>query len=131
MAIRARMRIWSVRRLALGTVYALGACSRAARHDPGSGELAFSTCADSLSWAHPVLPVPESTTAAPVLLVGTKGDPATPYSGAVALVRAIGPSATLLTASGGGHTAFGRWRCVGDHVTRYLIEVRVPEGQAC
>ena len=79
---------------------------------------------------HPVLPVPESTTAAPVLVVGTQGDPVTPYSGAVALVQAIGPSATLLTASGGGHSAFGRWPCVGDHVTRYLIEVRVPEGQA-
>ena len=80
---------------------------------------------------HPVLPVPESTTAAPVLVVGTQGDPVTPYSGGVALVQAIGPSATLLTVSGGGHTAFGRSPCVAEHVTLYLVELRVPGGQAC
>ena len=51
MGIRARVRIWLVQWLALGTVCALGACSPAARQGPGSGKFAFSACADSLSWA--------------------------------------------------------------------------------
>ncbi|MGE5830981.1 MAG: alpha/beta hydrolase [Micromonosporaceae bacterium] len=55
----------------------------------------------------------------------------TPFSGAAALARVFGPTAILLTVAGGGHTAFGRSSCVAEHVTLYLVEVRVPGGQAC
>jgi pimeloyl-ACP methyl ester carboxylesterase len=75
---------------------------------------------------HQVLPVPTSSTTAALLVVGTRSDPSTPYSGATALARAIGPSAVLLTSSGSGHTAFGRSSCIGDHVVRYLVDRRPP-----
>jgi pimeloyl-ACP methyl ester carboxylesterase len=58
-------------------------------------------------------------------------DPATQYSGGVALARALGPSAKLSTVSGEGHTAFGRSPCVAKQVTLYLVELRVPGGRAC
>jgi pimeloyl-ACP methyl ester carboxylesterase len=81
---------------------------------------------------HQTLPVPESTTKAPLLVVGARNDPSTPYAGAAALARVIGPSAVLLTSSGDGHTSFGRSACVGEHVTRYLVNVAVPPpGTTC
>jgi pimeloyl-ACP methyl ester carboxylesterase len=80
---------------------------------------------------HPVLPIPETITASPVLVIATEADPATPYYGGVALARALGPSANLLTVSGGGHTALERSPCVAQQVTLYLVEIRVPGGHAC
>jgi pimeloyl-ACP methyl ester carboxylesterase len=79
----------------------------------------------------PVLPIPDTVTASPVLVIATEADPSTPHSGGVAIARALGPSANLLTVSGGGHTAFRRSPCVAEHVTLYLVEVRVPGGHAC
>jgi pimeloyl-ACP methyl ester carboxylesterase len=80
---------------------------------------------------HPVLPIPDTVTASPVLVIATEADPSTPPSGGVAIARALGSSANLLTVSGGGRTAFGRSPCVAGHVTRYLVELRVPGGRAC
>jgi len=81
---------------------------------------------------HPTLPAPASATTAPILVVGTRADPSTPFSGAAAMARVIGPSAVLLTSSGAGHTAFGRSPCVGEQVTRYLVDlVRPPQGTVC
>ncbi|MEQ7129384.1 alpha/beta hydrolase [Actinopolymorpha sp. B11F2] len=80
---------------------------------------------------HPVLPIPETITASPVLVIATEADPATSYYGGVALARALGPRANLLTVSGGGHTALERSPCVAQQVTLYLVEVGVPGGQAC
>jgi pimeloyl-ACP methyl ester carboxylesterase len=78
------------------------------------------------------LPVPASVTTAPLLVIGGRADPSTPYSGAAALARSIGASAVLLTFAGAGHTAFGRSPCVGGHVTRYLVDVTVPpQGTVC
>jgi hypothetical protein len=63
-------------------------------------------------WAapHPVLPIPETITASPVLVIATETQ-STPYCGGVAIARARGPSANLPTV--------------------YLVEVRVPGGHAC
>ena len=47
-----------------------------------------------------------STTTAPILVVGTIYDPATPYPWAIALSNQL-PTSTLLTYRGDGHTAFG------------------------
>ncbi|KJS58965.1 alpha/beta hydrolase [Streptomyces rubellomurinus] len=70
--------------------------------------------------------------APPVLVVGTTGDPATPYADAQGLARQF-PAGMLLTYRGPGHTAYGRSNaCVGDAVDGYLVDLRpVPAGTAC
>ena len=68
--------------------------------------------------------------AAPILVVGTTGDPATPYEWAVALADQLA-SAELLTWEGEGHTAYGRGgSCVSDVVEAYLLEGELPAGGA-
>ena len=56
---------------------------------------------------------------APVLVVGTTGDPATPYTGAKELVRRIDGS-RLLTFVSTEHTAYTKNDCINDAVDRYL-----------
>lgn len=70
--------------------------------------------------------------AAPILVIGTTFDPATPYEGALAMVAQLG-NARLLTSDGDGHTAFGRsGPCVDNAVTAYLLQLEVPaEGTVC
>lgn len=66
----------------------------------------------------------------PILVVGTTGDPATPYEWAVALADQLA-SAELLTWEGEGHTAYGRGgECVSDVVETYLLEGELPAGSA-
>lgn len=64
---------------------------------------------------------------APILVVGTTGDPATPYAGAEALVGRIQGSG-LLTFDSTEHTAFGRGvsTCIDDAVTAYLVDGALP-----
>ena len=65
--------------------------------------------------------------AAPILVVGTTGDPATPYEWAVALADQL-DSGVLVTYDGEGHTAYNKSNaCVNDVVERYLIDGTVPE----
>ena len=64
--------------------------------------------------------------AAPILVVGTTGDPATPYRWAEALADQL-ESATLVTYQGEGHTAYGDSVCVGTVVDDYLLTGKVPE----
>ena len=73
-----------------------------------------------------------STTTAPILVVGTTFDPATPYAWAKALTSQLG-TATLLTFRGDGHTAFGgNSRCIDDAVNRYLLTGATPApGTVC
>ena len=68
----------------------------------------------------------------PILVIGTQGDPATPYEWAPALADQLA-SGVLLTWTGEGHTAYGRaGDCIGDAVDGYLIEGIVPEdGLVC
>ena len=70
--------------------------------------------------------------AAPILVVGTTGDPATPYKWSVALAEQL-ESGTLLTWEGEGHTAYGRSNdCVARAVEGYLVDGTVPEdGLTC
>ncbi|MFN8075345.1 MAG: alpha/beta hydrolase [Kineosporiaceae bacterium] len=69
--------------------------------------------------------------AAPSLVLGTTGDPATPYEWAQALAKAI-PS-RLLTREGQGHTGFRRGNsCVDDAVEAYLVAGTLPaDGTRC
>lgn len=75
----------------------------------------------------PVVPAPaHSTTTAPILLVGTKYDPATPYWWAQALHQQL-PTSTLLTYEGDGHTAFSTGStCIDRTITAYLVQGNVP-----
>ncbi|MFF8605474.1 alpha/beta hydrolase [Streptomyces sp. NPDC015346] len=73
-----------------------------------------------------------ATGVAPVLVVGTTGDAATPYEEAESLASQF-PGGMLLTYEGLGHTAYGRSNtCVTQHVDDYLIaRTPVPTGTTC
>ncbi|WP_045698294.1 alpha/beta hydrolase [Streptomyces rubellomurinus] len=70
--------------------------------------------------------------AAPIVVVGTTRDPATPYAWAQALAGQL-ESGRLLTYDGDGHTAYGRRSaCVDTAVNRYLLTGEAPEpGKRC
>jgi pimeloyl-ACP methyl ester carboxylesterase len=70
--------------------------------------------------------------AAPILVVGTTRDPATPYAWARSLASQLS-SGVLLTYNGDGHTAYGRGSdCVDTAVNRYLLQGDVPaDGKRC
>lgn len=68
----------------------------------------------------------DSSTTAPILVVGTRYDPATPYAWAKSLAGQL-PTSRLLTYNGDGHTAFGgQSACIDAAVTRYLIDGTLP-----
>lgn len=67
----------------------------------------------------------------PVLLIGNRHDPATPYSGARSLNRLM-PGSRLLTLEGEGHVATGLSGCIDDAVSHYLVDgVLPPRGAVC
>lgn len=67
---------------------------------------------------------------APILVVGTTGDPATPYVWAKQLAQQL-DNAYLLTFEGEGHTAYPQSQgCVDRTVDRYLLRGIVPENNA-
>jgi pimeloyl-ACP methyl ester carboxylesterase len=64
--------------------------------------------------------------AAPILVIGTTGDPATPYEWAVALADQL-ESGVLVSYDGEGHTAYNKSnQCVNGAVEAYLIDGTVP-----
>jgi hypothetical protein len=70
-------------------------------------------------------PAGAATGSAPIVVIGTLGDPATPYEQAPALAKMLGVG-TLITWKGEGHTAYPKTGCVNDAVNRYLIDLMVP-----
>jgi pimeloyl-ACP methyl ester carboxylesterase len=83
----------------------------------------------------PVEPDPYPTGPAqgapPILVVGTLGDPATPYESTARLADMLGVG-TVLTWEGEGHTAYPETTCISDAVDAYLIDLTVPpEGTSC
>lgn len=92
----------------------------------------------SLSCAHwPVKPTGEphrieAKGAAPIVVVGTTRDPATPYRWAQSLARQLS-SARLLTYEGDGHTAYGRGSaCIDSTINTYLLDGTPPDdGKRC
>ncbi|GLV98574.1 alpha/beta hydrolase [Streptomyces lavendulae] len=70
--------------------------------------------------------------AAPIVVVGTTRDPATPYKWAKALAGQL-DSGTLLTYDGDGHTAYGRGsECIDTAINRYLLQGQPPTpGKRC
>ncbi|UOQ59097.1 alpha/beta hydrolase [Leucobacter rhizosphaerae] len=94
----------------------------------GYGDLA---CA---GWPFPGVEERTAVTAAgsaPILVVGTTGDPATPYRWAESLADQL-ENATLLTYQGEGHTAYGENACINSAVDAYLLEGVMPRsGVTC
>ena len=88
-------------------------------------------CADWQPTRH-VLPPPAATGSAPILVIGTIHDPATPYSGAQHLATAL-TTGVLLTWDGQGHTAYLRGsECIDSAVDAYLVKGTVPAaGTVC
>jgi pimeloyl-ACP methyl ester carboxylesterase len=66
---------------------------------------------------------------APILVIGTTGDPDTPYRDAIALSRIL-ENARLLTFRAEGHAAFDRSQCVAKAVTVYLVALALPQADA-
>lgn len=68
----------------------------------------------------------------PIVVIGTKGDPATPYQSAVNMADQL-ENGVLLTFEGEGHTAYNRsGSCITDAVDAFFIDGTVPEdGLSC
>jgi pimeloyl-ACP methyl ester carboxylesterase len=72
--------------------------------------------------AHPI----EAAGAAPILVLGTTNDPATPYAWAQAMAGQL-ESGVLVTREGEGHTAYAQGNdCIDSTVDDYLIDGTVP-----
>lgn len=74
----------------------------------------------------------EAKGAAPIVVVGTTRDPATPYRWARSLAHQL-TSARLLTYEGDGHTAYGRGSaCIDSAIDTYLLHGTPPaDGKRC
>ncbi|OFI38653.1 alpha/beta hydrolase [Arthrobacter sp. SW1] len=86
-------------------------------------------------WPHKAVGSPgpaEYSGKAPIVVIGTTGDPATPYQWAEAMRKQLG-NAVLLSWEGEGHTAYGRSNsCVADAVDAYFVNGEVPaDGTRC
>ncbi|MFI5753736.1 alpha/beta hydrolase [Streptomyces sp. NPDC051569] len=82
-------------------------------------------------WTHPDVSAPG---AAPILIIGNTGDPATPYAGAKAMAEALGKGVGVeITYRGQGHGAYDSGnRCVQGAVNDYLLRGKVPAaGTVC
>lgn len=78
-------------------------------------------------------PYPTGTAegAPPILVVGTTGDPATPYESTPRLAEMLGVG-VVLTNEGEGHTAYPGSRCIDAAVNAYLVDLTVPDdGTTC
>ncbi len=67
--------------------------------------------------------------AAPILVIGTTGDPATPYQWSVEMAAVLS-SGVLYTVEADGHTAFLSVPCVDDVVIDYLVDLELPDENA-
>jgi pimeloyl-ACP methyl ester carboxylesterase len=61
----------------------------------------------------------------PIVVVGSTGDPVTPYGWAQSLSRQLA-NAVLLTRVGNGHTGYVNSSCIRTQVDRYLITLATP-----
>ncbi|MET9604979.1 alpha/beta hydrolase [Streptomyces sp. NPDC006512] len=65
--------------------------------------------------------------APPMLLIGVRNDPATPYPWTEETARRLG-SAVVVDYEGHGHTGYTHSKCVKQHVDRFLETGRLPGG---
>ncbi len=65
--------------------------------------------------------------APPILVIGTVGDPATPFGNAVAVAEAL-ERGVLVTHEGEGHTIYGNGNgCIDELVSSFLVDGIVPD----
>jgi TAP-like protein len=85
-------------------------------------------------WPVPAATEPHPITArgsAPILVVGTTHDTATPYEWARSTARHL-DAGRLLTRQGTGHVAYSRSMCVTEAVDSYFVDgVLPPAGKVC
>jgi pimeloyl-ACP methyl ester carboxylesterase len=113
-AVQALARIWS-------------------RQYPVFGKAAAQSLVQCIPWQAPRHPVPSVAAAGsvPILVVGTRYDPQTPYPTAVALANEL-KTGVVLTWNGQGHTAYPKTKCVRSAVDNYLISATAPPaGVSC
>ncbi|MBC9718633.1 alpha/beta fold hydrolase [Streptomyces sp. TRM66268-LWL] len=66
------------------------------------------------------------------LMVGTRGDPATPYKWTTETARRLGDSAVVLDNKGEGHTGYASSKCVKGKVNDFLLHGSLPsDGSSC
>jgi len=98
-----------------------------------AGLIAFNDLACAF-WSTPPTRTPAPVTAVgapPIVVVGTTGDPATPYEWSVDLAGSL-ESGVLVTREGEGHTAIGVNNCIRRAITDYLVELKPPkDGLTC
>ncbi|MHC5908675.1 alpha/beta hydrolase [Streptomyces sp. S6] len=67
-----------------------------------------------------------------ILLVGTRGDPATPYRWTTETAARLGPAAVVLDNHAEGHTGYASSRCVHREVNDFLLDGSLPpSGSSC
>ncbi|MGP4007058.1 alpha/beta hydrolase [Streptomyces sp. 4N124] len=67
-----------------------------------------------------------------MLLVGTRGDPATPYRWTTETAKRLGSSAVVLDNRGEGHTGYASSKCVHKKVDDFLLYGSLPaSGSSC
>ncbi|MCX5167065.1 alpha/beta hydrolase [Streptomyces antibioticus] len=67
-----------------------------------------------------------------MLLVGTRGDPATPYRWTEETAERLGDSAVVLDNKGDGHTGYGSSKCVHRKIDDFLLYGSLPpDGSSC
>ncbi|WP_405665354.1 alpha/beta hydrolase [Streptomyces sp. NBC_01166] len=78
-------------------------------------------------------PEADAPGAAPILVIGTTGDPATPYEGAQRMADELGEGVgVMLTNKGEGHGSYGESTCVTSLVDAYFLDGKVPaDGRIC
>ncbi len=108
---------------------------RLAQQAPRFGEAAALAGLSCATW--PAKPADEpgpvsGAGAPPVVVVGTTGDPATPYAWSVALADRL-ESGVLLTHRGHGHTVYDvdGPPCVVEALDAYLLTLTVPDRRTC
>ncbi|WP_240507630.1 alpha/beta hydrolase, partial [Streptomyces kanamyceticus] len=66
-----------------------------------------------------------------MLLVGTRGDPATPYRWTEETAKRLGSQAVVLDNKGDGHTGYLGSTCVRDKVDGFLLYGETPMAGTC
>ncbi|HEY8474790.1 MAG TPA: alpha/beta hydrolase [Natronosporangium sp.] len=76
-------------------------------------------------------PVGPAEGAPPIMVIGTTGDPATPYESTARLADLLG-TGVVVTHEGEGHTVYPQAGCINEAVHAYLIDLSPPAaGTVC
>jgi pimeloyl-ACP methyl ester carboxylesterase len=74
---------------------------------------------------HDPYPVGSAVGAPKIVVVGTTGDPATPYGNTAKLANELGVG-QVVTWKGEGHTAYPQTTCIRDNISKYLLTTQTP-----